>query len=294
MIHLSAAARGLARAALSVRVLVAALLAGLALCAGPIGLPMALGAEPLASELALAGAPAKAHTSLGEAFFIQRNPTTGRVEWVGSLIIWAILALSAASISLILFHFWESRRESLLPAKSLARAKGLVKDGRLDELTEASASDESHFGLVLSAALRERHHGFLAMLRTAEQVADEDVLARLRKLEPLSVIGNIAPMLGLFGTVYGMILAFQEIEVARSSGSGVPPAAGIGTALVATFWGLVVAMPALSGFALLRNRVDAQTSRASREIDALLESFRPAPPRAEAGAEAGAGAGAAR
>jgi biopolymer transport protein ExbB len=280
MIHLSAAARCCARAAFSVRVLVAALLVVLALSSGPWGLPAALGAPAAPIGAGALGAPkAKAPTSLGEAFFIQRNPTTMQVEWVGSIIIWLILALSAASLALIVLYFWESRREALLPSKSLARAKALVKDGRIDELIEASASDESHFGLVLSAALREKHHGFLAMLRTAEQVADEDVLARLRKLEPLSVIGNIAPMLGLFGTVYGMILAFQEIEIARSSGSGVPPAAGIGTALVATFWGLVVAMPALSGFALLRNRVDGQTARASREIDSILESFRPAAPR---------------
>lgn len=280
MIHLSAAARACARAAFPFRVLVAALLLGMALWSGPLGLRTALAAPAVPTGAgALVSPSAKSQTSLGEAFFIQRNPTTMQVEWVGSIIIWLILVLSAASLALIVLHFWESRREVLLPAKSLARAKSMVKDGRIDELIEASASDESHFGLVLSAALREKHHGFLAMLRTAEQVADEDVLARLRKLEPLSVIGNIAPMMGLFGTVYGMILAFQEIEIARSSGSGVPPAAGIGTALVATFWGLVVAMPALSGFALLRNRVDGQTARASREIDSILESFRPAAPR---------------
>jgi biopolymer transport protein ExbB len=81
-------------------------------------------------------------------------------------------------------------------------------------------------------------------------------------------------MIGLFGTVYGMIVAFQA--VAASGGQADPAllAGGIGTALVTTFWGLIVAVPALLAYALLRNRVDAVLADA---LDRVLSAAKDAP-----------------
>ena len=113
------------------------------------------------------------------------------------------------------------------------------------------------------------------MIRGLDQTAEELTIKRLRKVEPLNVIGGVAPMVGLFGTVYGMILAFREIVAAGGTPNPVGLAAGIGTALTTTFWGLVVAIPALAGYALLRNKIDALTVEATREAEELINRFKP-------------------
>ena len=77
-----------------------------------------------------------------------------------------------------------------------------------------------------------------------------------------------------FGTVYGMIIAFGAIVAAGGSADPVALAGGIGTALTTTFWGLVVAIPALAGYAILRNRIDALTIEATIEAEHVLRLFR--------------------
>lgn len=146
----------------------------------------------------------------------------------------------------------------------------------------------SYFGRVLSAALHESSHGFGSMLRALEQAADEYTTRRLRQIEILNVIGNVAPMIGLFGTVYGMILAFQSIVAAGGRPSPVDLAAGIGTALVTTFWGLIIAIPSVAVYALIRNNVDALTSEAMLEAQDLVNRFRPSQSGASAAPSAAA------
>ena len=82
-------------------------------------------------------------------------------------------------------------------------------------------------------------------------------------------------MIGLFGTVYGMIVAFFTIAQMGGTADPVALAGGIGTALVTTFWGLLIAIPALSVFAVVRNRIDAAGSEGAREVEQILMRFRP-------------------
>ncbi|KKN66457.1 hypothetical protein LCGC14_0471140, partial [marine sediment metagenome] len=91
----------------------------------------------------------------------------------------------------------------------------------------------------------------------------------------LNLIGNVAPMLGLMGTVLGMIGAFFKIvETGQVDATSI--AGPIGIALVTTLLGLGVAIPALTFFAILRNRIDAITSEAMVICQELISTFRPA------------------
>ena len=110
-----------------------------------------------------------------------------------------------------------------------------------------------------------------------EQTSDELTTNRLRRIEYLNVLGQVSPMIGLFGTVYGMILAFQAIVATGGNADPVMLAGGISTALTTTFWGLVVAIPALAGYAIVRNRIDAHTTEATLAAEELLNHFRPRP-----------------
>lgn len=213
--------------------------------------------------------------SLAEVFFIQRHPSTREVEWLGSGIIWFLLALSVSGAGLAGMLAWENRRDNIAPEREIARSMGLLKQRRAEELIDFTRTDESYFGRVMHAALQERAAGPDAMRRAADQAAEEHALRRLRRIEPLNIIGNVSPMIGLFGTVYGMILAFREIVAAGGTPDPVNLAAGIGTALVTTLWGLVVAIPSLAVYAVLRNRIDELTALASREADRALELLHP-------------------
>ncbi|MCA9309988.1 MAG: MotA/TolQ/ExbB proton channel family protein [Phycisphaerales bacterium] len=233
-----------------------------------------------APALATSSAPG-VRTSLFEAFFIQRNPATREIELLGSLIIWFLLALSAVCIGLLGNMLIQNRREDILPERLHQEMGTLFRDRRLKEALARASESDSYYARVLHAALAEASHGYVAMVRAGEQAAEELLLKRIRRIEPLSIVGNVAPMIGLFGTVYGMILAFREIVAAGGSPDPVSLASGIGTALTTTFWGLVVAIPALAGHALMRNWIDGVTLEASRAVEEHINCFRPAGAAAE-------------
>jgi biopolymer transport protein ExbB len=124
------------------------------------------------------------------------------------------------------------------------------------------------------------------MVRASEQTADELLTARLRRLEPLNILGQVAPMIGLFGTVYGMIVAFQAVASSGGAADPVLLAGGIGTALVTTFWGLLIAIPALSAYAVVRNGTIAISDESLAAVDEMVTLFRPKQAAAASGATA--------
>lgn len=227
------------------------------------------------APVAVAQVEAPQTTSLFEAFFVQRHADTGNIELLGTAIIWLLLALSAVCVGLIISIALETKREKFLPNQTLKAARTALGKADYEGGLRAVSSDESFFARVLHAALTDAPSGFGSMIRGLDQTAEELTIKRLRKVEPLNVIGGVAPMVGLFGTVYGMILAFREIVAAGGTPNPVGLAAGIGTALTTTFWGLVVAIPALAGYALLRNKIDALTVEATREAEELINRFKP-------------------
>ncbi len=215
-----------------------------------------------------------ANVSLLQAFFIQRNPRSGEIEILGSLIVWLLLAMSVASIALIGVFLRENRREAVIPPHLVKEVRALAKGGNKEAVLRFSSEENSYLAKVLRSTLAESEFGRAAMLRALERSSEEYTAERLRRVETLNIFGSVAPMIGLFGTVYGMILAFSEIVASGGSPDPVGLAAGIGTALTTTFWGLVVAIPALSGYAFIRNGVDALTSEASLLVDDLVNHMR--------------------
>lgn len=235
--------------------------------------PVADAAAPIASQGSSDGA------SFASAFFISKKMRPGtdakEVEILGSLIIWFLLLLSMGSIGLIGYMALTNQRKSIIPVGVVEEARRLLSEGLYREAFDLTRRERSFFSQVLAAALREASHGFSAMVRALEQTSDELTTERLRRIEYLNVLGQVSPMIGLFGTVYGMILAFQAIVVAGGNADPVLLAGGIGTALTTTFWGLVVAIPALTGYAIVRNRIDAITAEATLIAEEMVNQFRP-------------------
>jgi biopolymer transport protein ExbB len=217
--------------------------------------------------------------SFASAFFRSTKTMPGsnekRLELLGSLIIWFLLTLSVASIGLIGFMALTNQRRGIMPAGVVNEVRGLLEKGKYRDALSLTDNEPSFFSAVLGAALKEANHGFSSMIRRLEQTSDELTTDRLRRIEFLNVLGQVSPMIGLFGTVYGMILAFQSIVAAGGNADPVLLAGGIGTALTTTFWGLVVAIPALAGYAIVRNQIDGLTAEATLVAEELVNQFRP-------------------
>lgn len=217
--------------------------------------------------------------SFAEAFFIARKTVPGsaerRVELLGSAIIWLLLLLSMLSIGLIGYVSVRNRREDILPEGAVEQIKSALAREQYKDAIRIADDDASDFGRIMHSALREASHGFGAMMFGLQQASEELATRRLRRIELLNVLGQVSPMIGLFGTVYGMILAFRSIVAAGGNADPVLLAGGIGTALTTTFWGLVVAIPALAGYAVVRNKIESLSAEATLAAVELINEFRP-------------------
>jgi len=206
-------------------------------------------------------------TSFAAAFFWSDS-------LVGLVVTWLLLVMSVVVIALVIHFLLQNRRENICPADAVEELDGLLADRKFRDAIEAAEQEPSAFGQIMHAALGEASNGYAAMERAVEETADMVATRRARGLEYLNVAGSVGPMIGLFGTVYGMIVAFQTIVDTGGNPSPEELAAGISTALVTTFWGLVVGIPAVAAAALIRNRMDALMTEAIVETEGLIGRFR--------------------
>ncbi len=120
---------------------------------------------------------------------------------------------------------------------------------------DMARTDESVLGQVLSAGLAKLSRGYNKALEGMQEVGEEESMKLEHRLSYMALIGNLSPMIGLFGTVHGMISSFQVIAVSEATPKPAELAEGISTALFTTLIGLAVAIPAIAAYNLLRNRV---------------------------------------
>jgi len=223
---------------------------------------------------------ALAAQGFGSIFFYTMETAAdgqSRLEWVGSSMIWLLIALSVINISMIGTLWNVNRRRRILPERFANKVESMLGSGEDRAALQLVSGEASDYSLVLRSALDQAAAGHAAMLRAAEQAGEEVAVKRFRHLEMLNVLGQVSPMIGLFGTVYGMIVAFQTIAGSGGNADPVMLASGIGTALVTTFWGLLIAIPALSAFAAIRNSVDASTLECVRRVEKVIARFRSLP-----------------
>jgi biopolymer transport protein ExbB len=211
--------------------------------------------------------------------------------WVGFLIVMLLVALSMTAAYLVFEQLMTIRESELIPPGLDTQFRDLLMAGRAAEAEAACRQRPSFLSFVLLHGLTEVGGGWPAVEKALEDATAEQSAKLFRKIEYLSVIGNIAPMVGLLGTVTGMILAFQRVATTQGAAGAAELAEGIYQALITTVGGLIVAIPSLGAFAIFRNRVDqfaAEAAYAAQQAFAPLKrrpkrehSRRPppAPPR---------------
>lgn len=191
----------------------------------------------------------------------------------GGAVGFIIILLSVAMVALIVEHAMSIRRSTLIPPGLGDNVHKLISEKRFKQADQQCKTQPSFLGRVLSSGLAEVSLGYPAVEKSMESTAHEQSARLFRKIEFLSVIGTIAPMLGLLGTVWGMILAFVEFE-SKANPQVSELAPGIYKALVTTLLGLGVAVPALTAFAIYRNRIDEFVAEASITAESVFGDFK--------------------
>jgi biopolymer transport protein ExbB len=191
----------------------------------------------------------------------------------GGAIGYIIVALSLIMLALIFEHLLTIRRGTLMPRGMSEDIQRLIQAGQFKVAEERCRASSSLLGYLLGAGLSEVELGYSAVEKAMEDAAAEQSARLMRKVEYLSIISTVAPMLGLMGTVWGMILAFMEFErKANPQVSELAP--GIYKALVTTLFGLIVAIPAISAFGFFRNRIDELVAQTALTAEHVFAEFK--------------------
>lgn len=177
----------------------------------------------------------------------------------GGFFMWVLAAISVAGLALILakvYQFWSLKLDNTKPTDEALR---LLRSGQDDKVRKLLGADPNPIARVLETAMTVAGNPRL----TADdrdaiigQVGSRELRKASALLRPLEIIANVSPLIGLLGTVTGMIAAFGELEMA---GSQIDPgllAGGIWVALLTTAAGLIVSIPCYAAFALFDGRVD--------------------------------------
>ncbi len=195
------------------------------------------------------------------------------------VVIITLVGCSIAGCALAIDAMIHVREARIAPVETTEHLRSLINARQFKELLDFTSTDQSFVSKGLNAGLRRAHLGFGAMREGMESQVGDETATWFRRIEFLNVIGNIGPLIGLMGTVLGMIIAFDALQ--QASLQGKPPSVqdlsgGIARALFHTFFGLLVAIPSLLVFGFYRTRVDKICSQAMMVTEELLESLRPA------------------
>jgi biopolymer transport protein ExbB len=190
-------------------------------------------------------------------------------------IFFVIVALSIVGLTLIIQSAIKNRAAVMMPEATVNHIRDLIGQRQFKELIEYTESDPTFISRALNPALK-RAPSFSSMKEAMETALGEQTAEQFRKIEYLNIIGNLGPLLGLMGTVLGMITAF--LEMFRKSGAASPGdlAHGIAVALCHTFLGLALAVPCLAAFGVFRTIVDRLTVQGALVAEELLLMIKPA------------------
>lgn len=181
-----------------------------------------------------------------------------------------IILCSIAALAIIGERFWSLRQDKVAPKNLVAQVWHWRKNGQLTPERVLALRNGSPLGRVLAAGLLNMAHSREVMKESLEETGRQVVLELERYLNTLGTIASISPLLGLLGTVLGMIKVFTAITTHGVGNPGVL-AGGISEALITTAAGLTVAIPSLMFYRYFRGKVDALVLKMEEEALKLVE-----------------------
>lgn len=188
----------------------------------------------------------------------------------GGWVMLPILLCSVIAFAIIVERFWSLQRKKIIPPNLVADVWKGFNDNTFDENSLAQLKKGSALGRVLAAGLVNLNHDREIMKEIIEETGRHTVHELERFLNSLGTIASITPLLGLLGTVIGMIKVFNTITTVGTGDAGLL-AGGISEALITTAAGLTVAIPSLIFYRYFRGLLDEYVVRMEEEALKLVE-----------------------
>jgi len=188
----------------------------------------------------------------------------------GGWLMFPIIAGSIIALAIILERFWALQKKKVIPDHLVATIWHWVKEGQLERSKIEEISKQSALGKILATGLNNRHLERDRIKESIEEAGRQVVHEMERFLNTLGTIASISPLLGLLGTVIGMIKVFNAITSA-GVGNAAPLAGGISQALITTAAGLSVAIIALIFHRYFRGRVDELVVKMEEEAIKMVD-----------------------
>ncbi|TQV77300.1 MotA/TolQ/ExbB proton channel family protein [Aliikangiella marina] len=188
----------------------------------------------------------------------------------GGWIMFPILLCSIAALAICVERGWSLRRSRITPKHLVAQVWTWIKNNQLDKNRLKTLKSSSPLGEILAAGLVNHVHGRETMKESIQEAGRHAILSLEKYLNTLGTIALITPLLGLLGTVLGMIDVFTVITV-QGTGDANALASGISEALITTATGLTVAIPALMFHRHFERRVEELVTEMEQEALKMVE-----------------------
>jgi biopolymer transport protein ExbB len=192
----------------------------------------------------------------------------------GGAIGFIIIIFSVISIGMMIEFAVSLRRDKLMPPEIVAELEAAFDDEDIDGARSVCESERTPLTNLVLAALGKADDGYDSIREAAGEQAEEESLKLLQKISWLNLIGAIAPMMGLLGTVSGMICAFNVIATTGGQANAADLASGISQALITTVEGLIVALPAIIGYFYFKNKVARLIVEMGLTVGVFTDRFR--------------------
>ena len=245
----------------------------------PAGRLMGQDAKKAAPAATPAAAPAPAPAektaapAAGEAPKEQRSMLRWAIDASGPIGVF-LVGLSIYFTALVIRLFMEFRVSEAVPPALIDKLEAAIKDKKFQDAYDACRDDNSFLAKVVRTGIANLPNGRAEAKEAMNETSNEVVITMEGRISYLATIGTLGPMIGLVGTIWGMIESFQTI--ANAAGSQPRPdevARGISTALFITLEGVSLSVPAIFFYALFRNRIAQMTLEATKVADRTIGAF---------------------
>jgi biopolymer transport protein ExbB len=185
----------------------------------------------------------------------------------------AFLVISFTFVAFLVMNILGLRRDSVCPRHLAEAFEANLNEKRFQEAFDLAKNDESMLGQMLAAGMQNLQQGYDKALDSMGQVGEDENMKLEHRLSFLSLVGSIAPMVGLLGTVDGMVQSFMVIASSDTQPKPSKLAEGISMALITTLVGLVLAIPAIIAFNLMKNRLSRLVMEVGQTSSNLMSRF---------------------
>ncbi|MEX0677519.1 MAG: MotA/TolQ/ExbB proton channel family protein [Pirellulales bacterium] len=189
------------------------------------------------------------------------------------------LLISFVFVALVVMNIMSLRRQAVVPPDLVQNFEAMLNEKRFQDAYELAKNDESFLGHVLAAGLAKLQEGYPQAVEAMQEVGEDENMRLEQRLSYIALIGTVSPMVGLLGTVDGMVAAFRVIASSNVQPKPSQLAQGISMALITTLVGLWLAIPAIAVFGYFRNRLQRLVLEVGIYSERLMSRFQNVGPK---------------